>query len=627
MDTLSLDGVEIFAAGKWNGDEYSLDDLDSMVFAFDALGEHLKPPIKLGHNDEQRLLVADGLPSAGWISRLYRRGEKLLADIVEIPKKVADLIKAGAYRKRSAEIWWDYEDPATGETFPRVLCGLALLGADLPAVNTLDDILALYGGKHEGANLHAYIGELTVSDPSLHAETYAISGARNLPLAPKGRAWDGSAAEKRIFDWAGGDEFSPAKARRGFVYYDSSNPSVRASYKLPFADVISGQLTAVWSGVKAAMGAVNGARGGVKISDAERRRAHAFLVSYYHKFEMEPPDFRGDMSMVDETGKEKELPVQLEELKTFDMERMKLEKDHPAVSFDKEGGDEESYCGACRFYRGKYVMECSLVEGVVRHMDVCKLFQPDVSAVSMTASPESAERREVKTMTDPKEKKEQKVTEPPAQEAAEKGVVSDEATMRAEIEARVRKEYDEKLAAAQRAAAESGSKDEIERLRQEKAALESRVTTLEEDQSRASAESFIKELSTQDNMRITPALVPLATYLLHQAGRQQPKKYAAKEGEQAIEYREALKQFMLGLPNMSEFGLFDIQSKEVDESADVWTYDREMKDPTGAVQRRVEKYLKDHPNSSEEEALEMIEKSSPEGKALVKRYFAGRRAR
>jgi HK97 family phage prohead protease len=69
-------------------------------------------------------------------------------------------------------------------------------------------------------------------------------------------AWDGAAAAKRILDDAGFDGDSPdvAKAARGFLLHDAANPVLRSSYKLPFADIVDGELKAIKSGVVAAKG-------------------------------------------------------------------------------------------------------------------------------------------------------------------------------------------------------------------------------------------------------------------------------------------------------------------------------------------------------------------------------------
>jgi len=101
----SINGVEVFASGKWNGDHYTNEDLDEMVKAFNDTGHKIKPFLKLGHNDEQKLLATDGLPSAGWVSNLRRIGDKLVADFVDIPKKIFELISNKAFRKVSSEIF------------------------------------------------------------------------------------------------------------------------------------------------------------------------------------------------------------------------------------------------------------------------------------------------------------------------------------------------------------------------------------------------------------------------------------------------------------------------------------------------------------------------------------------
>lgn len=138
-------GVEIFAAGTWNGDVYELADLDAMVQAFEKTKNLFKPYLKLGHNDDQKLLAKDGLPAAGWIGSIYRIGEKLFADFVDIPQKIFELIENKAYRKVSSEIYWNIKIEDT--KYPYLLGAVALLGADTPAVSNLNDILSMYGLK------------------------------------------------------------------------------------------------------------------------------------------------------------------------------------------------------------------------------------------------------------------------------------------------------------------------------------------------------------------------------------------------------------------------------------------------------------------------------------------------
>lgn len=124
-DLYTVPAVEIFRTGKWNGDDYSTQDLDAMVAAASTVG--FTPPIKAGHED------AGGKPALGWVENLRRVGSTLVADLVALPKKVYDAIKRRSYDRVSAEIYWDLE--RNGQTFPRVLKALALLGAEIPAVD------------------------------------------------------------------------------------------------------------------------------------------------------------------------------------------------------------------------------------------------------------------------------------------------------------------------------------------------------------------------------------------------------------------------------------------------------------------------------------------------------------
>jgi hypothetical protein len=141
-DLQSIQGVEIFAAGKWNGDEYTEKDLEVLESSFAETKGLLKPYLKLGHGDSQKLLAEDELPAAGFISRVYRKGKKLLADFTHVPAKIHALIKNGAYNRVSSELFVNFK---TGDrTYPYALKAVALLGGATPAVHTLADILNLY---------------------------------------------------------------------------------------------------------------------------------------------------------------------------------------------------------------------------------------------------------------------------------------------------------------------------------------------------------------------------------------------------------------------------------------------------------------------------------------------------
>jgi hypothetical protein len=138
-----LKGAEIFAVGKWNGMEFTETDLDEIANNFGTLAEIHKVPLKLGHNDEQP--VTDGQPAIGWVSKVYRNGTKLLADFVDMPRTVYDAVKQRLYRTVSVELLFDVDHK--GNKFGHVLDAVALLGADHPAVNTLEDLNALLASR------------------------------------------------------------------------------------------------------------------------------------------------------------------------------------------------------------------------------------------------------------------------------------------------------------------------------------------------------------------------------------------------------------------------------------------------------------------------------------------------
>lgn len=132
----TLKGIEVFAVGKWNGMTFQAHDLAAMVEAFNALKDVHKVPLKLGHNSEQP--VTDGKPALGWVTALYVKAEKLVADFSDVPAIVAKAIDKKLYRRVSLELSIDVR--YKGNLIPFVVDAVALLGADLPAVNTLADL-------------------------------------------------------------------------------------------------------------------------------------------------------------------------------------------------------------------------------------------------------------------------------------------------------------------------------------------------------------------------------------------------------------------------------------------------------------------------------------------------------
>lgn len=149
LETADLDGIEIFEVGTWNGRKFIEKDLDTIAGTFQETKSVMKPFVKIGHGEDQRLLRNDELPAAGWIENVRRVGKKLLADFKKVPKRIGELIKVGAYRTRSAEIYQDIK--LAGKTYPLALKAVAFLGGEMPAIGSLADVMALYSKEFEPA--------------------------------------------------------------------------------------------------------------------------------------------------------------------------------------------------------------------------------------------------------------------------------------------------------------------------------------------------------------------------------------------------------------------------------------------------------------------------------------------
>ncbi len=120
--------------------------------------------------------------------------------------------------------------------------------------------------------------------------TWKVSGSTNLPLASRRREWDGDAASERVFRWAGWeDKPRPSQARRAFFAYDDGEPENKTAYKLPFADIIQGELRAVPRAIFAVAQVLEGARGGVELPESVQNSIRRTVAAYYREMGEEPP--------------------------------------------------------------------------------------------------------------------------------------------------------------------------------------------------------------------------------------------------------------------------------------------------------------------------------------------------
>lgn len=104
-------------------------------------------------------------------------------------------------------------------------------------------------------------------------------------------------------------------------------PKTFGDLKLPHHDPKNHAVE--WNGVRAAMAALLGARGGVDIPESDKKRVYEHLAAHYKEFNKEPPEFKtGGCNMMEEKEKDFEKIVaekekEIEKLKEMIAEREK----------------------------------------------------------------------------------------------------------------------------------------------------------------------------------------------------------------------------------------------------------------------------------------------------------------
>ena len=174
-------GVQIFHAGvhrdsKGNEREWTKDQLAQMVANFEG-GAVSEVPLKLGHTSPEHtaaIAKALGIPapillgeegfkkgaaSLGRVKKVFIGDEGIVRADFEMNGKVEKLVQSGYFGTVSAEIIPDYRGMGP------VLSGLALLGADRPAIKSLNGL--------SQADFLQQVGKVTAhSQPTEGAEVY-----------------------------------------------------------------------------------------------------------------------------------------------------------------------------------------------------------------------------------------------------------------------------------------------------------------------------------------------------------------------------------------------------------------------------------------------------------------------
>jgi|GEM_PF-6319134 len=158
--------MELLREGIWNGIKITREIMDQMVANFEHFKDILRVPLKLGHNKQQPL--TDGMPALGELSKIWiDENGTMIGEATGMPDIVSKAIKGKLYRDVSIEASFDVTHKGTD--YGAVLTGLALLGADLPAVNTLSDLQA-YLSKENGFAFSRSISFSMQEDKNMNEE-------------------------------------------------------------------------------------------------------------------------------------------------------------------------------------------------------------------------------------------------------------------------------------------------------------------------------------------------------------------------------------------------------------------------------------------------------------------------
>ena len=272
----------------WNGKPYGPERLEAAVantakrFEVDGKRAPVMPYHRFDANGQP--VKRDMRDCMGFIDRVYYdpATQRLRSDI-EAQPELAQGVASGKFPYFSSEIAPVTFLSSTGETIhgPSVI-GLAAV--DDPGVAGLDFRVVINSQEY----------------PDLVAAADAVEQFAALPVNTQdmGRKWDSHGADARVRRWASSDgsgdldKLDWAKYAKAFLWCDPDNADSVGGYKLPFADIVGGELTAIWRGVSAAYQRLDG----TDIPEGDKDGVKAKLKSYYKAFDKPWPEDKEQLS-------------------------------------------------------------------------------------------------------------------------------------------------------------------------------------------------------------------------------------------------------------------------------------------------------------------------------------------
>ena len=203
VDLVDLPEFDIaeFPLTDQRGRTWPAETADGLVESYAALAGDkggLVVPMVFGHNEKPAGELTSGMPALGWVENVRKRmvdgKARIRAAVKRVPRKVADLLGAGAFRQVSLSWWPAGKAPGFPQVTDKpILRHLGLCGADparQPQLGTLDNVAKLYAPSDPPPVPAAMAGgaeaavETVLDLPAeMAAPTEAAAGAAETPPA------------------------------------------------------------------------------------------------------------------------------------------------------------------------------------------------------------------------------------------------------------------------------------------------------------------------------------------------------------------------------------------------------------------------------------------------------------
>jgi len=241
--------------------------------------------------------------AAGWIEELDVRPSSADPNKFSLWGRVRwtpwgkELIEGGVYRYISAE-FGPWVDPETGKRYEDVLFAATLTNRPFiknMAPVALDEIKSWLFRAYEGLKsiFDRKEGSMEKEEVRFAEGGVVPRNPPNYKKADPNTPWEKPRLED--FTSKSWDELSAEEKRAiasCFAWAPELPPERFTDLKLPHHR--AGDKAVVWNGVRAAMAALMGARGGVQIPASAKKRVYQHLAAHYRDFDKEPPPFKGE---------------------------------------------------------------------------------------------------------------------------------------------------------------------------------------------------------------------------------------------------------------------------------------------------------------------------------------------